>query len=136
MQKEVRKVKKLTAEEFAAKVMVTGTELEVDELRTQSIQKYEREWAGDDQDAPEDPDPDYRDPNAAVVFVIYAHMDDDGSVKVKNLSSSDHMLTTEMQLTQQQADALYCGDQDSQQIERQIIMDDLYPQYLEFLETV
>ena len=30
-------MKKLTADEFAAKVMSTGTELEVDELRTQSL---------------------------------------------------------------------------------------------------
>lgn len=36
-------MKKLTADEFAAKVMSTGTELEVDELRTQSLRKYDRE---------------------------------------------------------------------------------------------
>lgn len=127
---------KLTAKEFANLVMSTGTELEVDELRTQSAQKYEREWSGDSQDAPEDPDPDYRDPNAPIVFVIYAHLDEDGNVKTKDLHASDHLLTAEMQLTQQQADALYCGDKDVEQIERQTIMDDLYPQYLEFLETV
>lgn len=34
-------MKKLTADEFAAKVMSTGTELEVDELRTQSLRKYD-----------------------------------------------------------------------------------------------
>lgn len=127
---------KLTAKEFANLVMSTGTELEVDELRTQSAQKYEREWSGDVQDAPEDPDPDYRDPNAPIVFVIYAHLDEDGNVKTKDLHASDHLLTAEMQLTQRQADALYNGDPELEQVERQTIMDDLYPQYLEFLETV
>ena len=40
---EVAIMEKLTADEFATKVMATGTELEVDELRTQSLRKYDRE---------------------------------------------------------------------------------------------
>ena len=101
-------MKKLTADEFAAKVMSTGTELEVDELRTQSLRKYDREWSD-------------------------VH---DGDVKTEDLSASDYMLTAEMQLTQQQADALYNGDPEIEQIERQIIMEEIYPQYEAFLESM
>lgn len=56
--------------------------------------------------------------------------------RATDLHASDHLLTAEMQLTQRQADALYNGDPELEQVERQTIMDDLYPQYLEFLETV
>lgn len=120
-------MKKLTAEEFAAKVMSTGTELEVDELRTQSMRKYEQEWS--EEEIPDD--------EQAVVLDIYAHINvDDGSVKTENLSGSDYMLTAEMQLTQRQAGALYNGDPTIEQIERKIIMDDLYPQYEAFFKSI
>lgn len=115
-------MKKLTADEFAAKVMSTGTELEVDELRTQSLRKYDREWSEEEQ---------------TVVLDIYAHINvHDGDVKTEDLSASDYMLTAEMQLTQQQADALYNGDPEIEQIERQIIMEEIYPQYEAFLESM
>ena len=111
-------MKKLTADEFAAKVMSTGTELEVDELRTQSLRKI-----------PDD--------EQTVVLDIYAHINvHDGDVKTEDLSASDYMLTAEMQLTQQQADALYNGDPEIEQIERQIIMEEIYPQYEAFLESM
>lgn len=55
-------MKKLTADEFAAKVMSTGTELEVDELRTQSLRKYDREWS--EEEIPDD--------EQTVVLDIYA----------------------------------------------------------------
>ena len=120
-------MKKLTAEEFAEKVLSTGTELEVDELRTQSMRKYNQEWAEEE----------IQDDDQVVVLDIYAHINvDDGSVKTENLSGSDYMLTAEMQLTQQQADALYNGDPTIEQIERKIIMDDLYPQYEAFFESI
>ena len=120
-------MKKLTAEEFAAKVMSTGIELEVDELRTQSMRKYEQEWS--EEEIPDD--------EQAVVLDIYAHINvHDGDVKTENLSGSDYMMTEEMQLTQQQADALYNGDSEIEQIERQIIMEEIYPQYEAFLESM
>lgn len=120
-------MKKLTADEFATKVMSTGTELEVDELRTQSMRKYEQEWS--EEEIPDD--------EQAVVLDIYAHINvHDGDVKTSDLSASDYMLTAEMQLKQQQADALYNGDPEIEQIERQIIMEEIYPQYEAFLESM
>ena len=120
-------MKKLTAEEFAEKVLSTGSELEVDELRTQSLRKYERECSEEE----------IQDDEQIVVLDIYAHINaDDGSVKTEDLSASDYMLTAEMQLTQLQADALYNGDPAIEKIERQIIVDDLYPQYEAFFESI
>ena len=120
-------MKKLTAEDFSEKVLSTGTELEVDELRTQSLRKYEQEWS--EEEIPDD--------EQAVVLDIYAHINvHDGDVKTSDLSASDYMLTAEMQLTQQQADALYNGDPEIEQIERQIIMEEIYPQYEAFLESM
>lgn len=89
-------MKKLTADEFAAKVMSTGTELEVDELRTQSLRKYDREWS--EEEIPDD--------EQTVVLDIYAHINvHDGDVKTEDLSASDYMLTAEMQLTYPQYEA-------------------------------
>lgn len=120
-------MKRLTAEEFAEKVLSTGIELEVDELRTKSMRKYEQEWSEEE----------IQDDEQAVVLEIYAHINvHDGDVKTRDLSASDYMLTAEMQLTQRQADALYNGDEEVEKIERQIIMDEIYPQYLEFLEEL
>ena len=120
-------MKKLTAEEFAEKVMFNGTELEVDDLRTMSLQKYNQEWS--EEEIPDD--------EQVIVFDIYAHIDvDTGEVKTDGCKNTDFMLTAEMQLTQKQADGLYNGDEEVEKIERQIIMDDIYPQYLEFLEEM
>lgn len=83
-------MKKLTAEEFAEKVTANGTEFEIDELRTMSLQKYNQEWS--DEEIPEE--------EQVLVFVIYAHIDpESGDVKTEGLSGSDFMLTAEMQLT-------------------------------------
>lgn len=41
-------MKKLTAEEFAEKVTANGTEFEIDELRTMSLQKYNQEWSDEE----------------------------------------------------------------------------------------
>lgn len=119
-------MKKLTADEFAAKVMSTGTELEVDELCTQSLRKYDREWSEEIQDDEQ-----------AVVLDIYAHINvHDGDVKTEDLSGDDFKLIAEMQLTQRQMDALYNGNEEIEKIERQIIIDEIYPQYLELLKEL
>jgi hypothetical protein len=125
--KECLAMKKLTADEFAAKVMSTGTELEVDELRTQSLRKYNREWSEEE----------IQNDEQAVVLDIYAHINvHDGDVKTEDLSGDDFKLIAGMQLTQRQADALYNGNEEVEKIERQIIMDEIYPQYLELLEEL
>ena len=75
-------MKKLTAEEFAEKVTANGTEFEIDELRTMSLQKYNQEWS--DEEIPEE--------EQVLVFVIYAHIDpESGDVKTEGLSGSDFM---------------------------------------------
>lgn len=120
-------MKKLTSDEFASKVMSTGTELEFDELRTQSLRKYDREWSEEE----------IQDDEQTVVLDIYAHINvHDGDVKTEDLSGDDFKLIAEMQLTQRQADALYNGNEEVEKIERQIIMDEIYPQYLELLEEL
>ena len=125
--KECFATKKLNTAEFAEKVMANGTELEVDDARTMSLQKYNQEWV--EKEIPDD--------EKIIVFGIYAHIDvDTGDVKTEDLKNTDFMLTAELQLTQRQADALYNGDEEVEKIERQIIMDDIYPQYLEFLEEM
>lgn len=127
--------KKLTAEEFAEKVMAEGDELEVNELETQSIRKFEDEYRNWDELSEEEieemSDPDYKDPNATVVWTIYAHINiEDCSVKTENKRASDFMLTADMKLTEEQSDALFRGDEAVEQIERQTIIDEIYPQYL------
>ena len=73
-------MKKLTADEFAAKVMSTGTELEVDELRTQSLRKYNRECSEEE----------IQNDEQAVVLDIYAHINvHDGDVKTEDLSGDE-----------------------------------------------
>lgn len=120
-------MKKLTSDEFASKVMSTGTELEFDELRTQSLRKYDREWS--EEEVPDD--------EQAVVLDICAHINvHDGDIKTKYLNGDDFKLIAEMQLTQRQADALYNGNEEVEKIERQIIMDEIYPQYLKLLEEL
>lgn len=126
-------MKKLTAEEFAEKVMTEGDELEVNECETQSIQKYENEYRDWDE---EGDNPDYKDPNATVVLTIYAHIDlSDYSVKTAGKDAKDYMIVADMKLTQQQTDALYCGDEAVEQIERQTIIDEIYPQYLKLFDV-
>ena len=58
-------MKKLTADEFAAKVMATGTEIEYDNG----------------------------------VWMIYAHLTDDGDVKTSHLDARDLMVTTSIWTT-------------------------------------
>lgn len=134
-------MKKLTAEEFAEKVMADGNELEVNEYETERVRKFEDEYRDWDELSEEEiekmNDPDYKDPNAVVVWTIYAHINiEDCSVKTKDKDNTDYMLTADMKLTQQQTDALYCGNEAVEQIECQTIIDEIYPQYLKLLEEM
>lgn len=93
-------MKKLTAEEFAAKVMFNGTEVEYDNS----------------------------------ILTIYAHLTEDGDVKMTGHNARDLMVTTRIDLTDEESEALMNGALDD--IEKQVIMDDLYPKYLEALEDM
>ena len=93
-------MKRLTADEFATKVMATGTEIEYDNG----------------------------------VWMIYAHLTNDGDVKTSHLDARDLMVTTRIDLTDEESEALMNGALDD--IEKQVIMDDLYPKYLEALEDM
>lgn len=93
-------MKKLTADEFAAKVMATGTEIEYDNG----------------------------------VWMIYAHLTDDGGVKTSHLDARDLMVTTSIELSDEEGEALMNGNLDD--VERQAVVEDLYPKYLEALEDM
>lgn len=93
-------MKKLTADEFAAKVMATGTEIEYDNG----------------------------------VWMIYAHLTDDGDVKTSHLDARDLMVTTSIELSDEEGEALMNGNLDD--VERQAVVEDLYPKYLEALEDM
>lgn len=97
---EVTIMKKLTADEFATKVMATGTEIEYDNG----------------------------------VWMIYAHLTDDGDVKTSHLDARDLMVTTSIELSDEEGEALMNGNLDD--VERQAVVEDLYPKYLEALEDM
>lgn len=99
-QMEVTIMKKLTADEFAIKVMATGTEIEYDNG----------------------------------VWMIYAHLTDDGDVKTSHLDARDLMVTTSIELSDEEGEALMNGNLDD--VERQAVVEDLYPKYLEALEDM
>lgn len=93
-------MKKLTADEFATKVMATGTEIECDNG----------------------------------VWMIYAHLTDDGDVKTSHLDARDLMVTTSIELSDEEGEALMNGNLDD--VERKAVVEDLYPKYLEALEDM
>lgn len=97
-------MKKLTADEFATKVMATGTEIEYDNG----------------------------------VWMIYAHLTDDGDVKTSHLDARDLMVTTSIELSDEEGEALMNGSMDGSMddVERQAVVEDLYPKYLEALEDM
>lgn len=97
---EVTIMKKLTADEFATKVMATGTEIEYDNG----------------------------------VWMIYAHLTDDGDVKTSHLDARDLMVTTSIELSDEEGEELMNGNLDD--VERQTVVEDLYPKYLEALEDM
>ena len=93
-------MKKLTSDEFATKVMATGTEIEYDNG----------------------------------VWMIYAHLTDDGDVKTSHLDARDLMVTTSIELSDEEGEALMNDDLDD--VEKQTVVEDLYPKYLEALEDM
>lgn len=103
-------MKILNAEEFAAKVMENGTEVEPDEYKTMDWQQWEP---------------------GETVWTIYAHIGCDGEV----LHCRDHAtdtFTADMHLTNEQSEALMSGELDD--MEKDVIISDIYPQYVETLK--
>ena len=104
-------MKILNAEEFAAKVMENGTEVEPNEYETMGWQK--------------DVDQD------ETVWTIYAHIDADGNLVHSN-SDAEWTITTSMELNREQSEALMNGNLDD--TEKEVIINELYPQYIETLK--
>jgi hypothetical protein len=100
-------MKILNAEEFAAKVMENGTEVEPDEYKTMNFEDGETVWT------------------------IYAHIDADGNL-VHNHDDAEWTITADMNLTEEQSEALMQGELDD--MEKDVIISDLYPQYVETLK--
>lgn len=68
------------------------------------------------------------------VWMIYAHLTDDGDVKTSHLDARDLMVTTSIELSDEEGEALMNGDLDD--VEKQAVVEDLYPKYLEALEDM
>lgn len=100
-------MKILTAEEFAATVMENGTEVEFNDCSSMSCEDGESIWT------------------------IYAHIDADGNL-VRNASDAEWTVTADMTLTSEQSEALMNGDLDD--MEKTVIISDLYPQYVATLK--
>lgn len=101
-------MKKLTAEEFATKVMENGTEIEYEDFESAS-----------------------RD---CQIWTIYAHITEDGDL-VRCCDDAEETITTKLVLDDQsQSDALMNGELDD--MEKQVIIDKLYPKYLKVLEDM
>lgn len=100
-------MKILNAEEFAAKVMENGTEVEPDEHKTMDCEDGE------------------------IVWTIYAHIDADGFL-VHSKDDAEWTITADMELTKEQSEALMQGDLDD--MEKDVIIRRLYPQYVETLK--
>lgn len=102
-------MKKLTAEEFAAKVMENGTEVE-----------YE-EWLSKDR--------------GCEVWSVYAHIDEYTGEVTWHCGSDIRTISAQLELeNQEQNEALMNGELD--EMEKQLIIDELYPEYLKVLEDV
>ena len=100
-------MKILNAEEFAAKVMENGTEVEPDEYKTMDCEDGE------------------------IVWTIYAHIDADGFL-VHSKDDAEWKIIADMELTKEQSEALMQGDLDD--MEKDVIIRRLYPQYVETLK--
>ena len=101
-------MKKLTAEEFATKVMESATEIEYEVF-----------------------EPASRD---CQIWTIYAHITEDGDL-VRCCDDAEETITTKLVLDDQsQSDALMNGELDD--MEKQVIIDELYPKYLKALEDM
>lgn len=102
-------MKKLTAEEFAAKVMENGTEIEYEELESKN-----------------------RD---CQVWSVWAHADEYTGEVVwssgKDIVSFRALLCLE---SQEQSEQLMNGELEA--LEKTLIIDELYPKYVEMLEDL
>lgn len=91
---------KLTAEEFASRILESGTEIEWDEYNN----------------AP----------------MIYAHISEDGDL-VSSCGEAEWTISTiARSLTADDLERIYNGELEEE--EKEIIIDDLYPQYLEIID--
>lgn len=100
-------MKMLTAEEFAEKVMENGTEVEFDDYKSLNCEDGESIWT------------------------IYAHIDADGNL-VHSFSDATWTITADMELTDEQPEALMRGELDD--MEKEVIISDLYPLYVATLK--
>lgn len=101
-------MKILTAEEFAEKVMETGTEIEADEA-----ENFNRE-DGDD-----------------TVWTVYAHIDLNGNL-VHSVSDAEWTVTANFELSEKQSEALMNGELDD--VEKEVVIKELYPRYIDTLK--
>lgn len=92
-------MKKLTAEEFATKVMENGTELE---------------------------------PETETKILVYAHINDDGEL-VHSCSHAEWSIYSPIEMDSSEEAAKLC-DGDLDDLEREYIISDLYPQYCEIID--
>lgn len=92
-------MKKLTAEEFASKVMESGTEIEWDTY--------------------------YKAP------LIYAHIKEDGEL-VHSCGEAEWTIFTVTRMTADDLERIFNGELEEE--EKQIIIEDLYPQYVQIID--
>ena len=101
-------MKKLTAEEFAEKVMENGTEMDYSELASKD--------------------------RGCEVWEIYAHINGNGEV-VHGNGNGIKSIWTHLELeNEEQSEAFMNGELDDK--EKELIIKELYPEYLEILEDI
>lgn len=103
-------MKILTAEEFAAAVMKNGTEFECDE--------YKNFNRGADDD---------------FIITIYAHIGVGGDI-LTGYSGAMATIAADVRLPEARARLMMDGDPEEEELEKEVIMKEIYLQYLELLE--
>jgi hypothetical protein len=106
--KEAWIMKKLTAEEFAEKVMENGTEIDYSE------------WASKDR--------------GCEVWEIYAHINENGEIVHGNGEGIKSILTYLELENEEQSEAFMNGELDDK--EKELIIKELYPEYLGILKNL
>ncbi len=101
-------MKKLTAEEFAEKVMENGTEIDYSE------------WASKDR--------------GCEVWEIYAHINENGEIVHGNGEGIKSILTYLELENEEQSEAFMNGELDDK--EKELIIKELYPEYLGILKNL
>ena len=101
-------MKKLTAEEFAEKVMANGTEIDYSECSSKD--------------------------RGCEVWEIYAHINENGEVVHGNGIGIESIWTYLELENEEQSKAFMNGELDD--MEKKVIIDDLYPEYLKILENL